>query len=372
LIAILVLHAGPAAVSALAAVSLGVGAVVALPLGPWVELRRKRRVMIGMDLVRFAALLTVPLAYALGTLTFAQLLLVSVVVGAADIAFKAASGAFLKSLVPREGLLLASARLESTMWTATALGPPVGGAAIGVLGPVTTVIANAVSFLVSALGLRAIGSGELRPERRAERARFGDLLEGWRFIFADRTLRGLFFNTVLVNALLLATAPLLAVLMLGQLGFPPWEYGLAFAVPCLGGLVGSRMSRRLVARFGRRRVLLLSGALRACFPLWLAFIGPGVRGLALVMATEGALIVSIGVFNPVYAAFRLERTGHERVARVLSAWSISSNATTAVLTALGGALAAATSPRAALAVAGTLLLATPLLLPRKSAKNALE
>ena len=63
---------------------------MAVPLGPWVEFRRKRPVMIAMDLIRFAALLTVPAAYALGWLGFAQLLIVSVVVGAADIAFKAA------------------------------------------------------------------------------------------------------------------------------------------------------------------------------------------------------------------------------------------------------------------------------------------
>ena len=42
LIAILVLHAGPAEVSVLAAAGLAAGAAVALPLGPWVEFRRKR------------------------------------------------------------------------------------------------------------------------------------------------------------------------------------------------------------------------------------------------------------------------------------------------------------------------------------------
>ena len=41
-----------------------------------------------------------------------QLLVVSIVVAAADIAFKAASGAYLKSLVPREQLLMANARFE--------------------------------------------------------------------------------------------------------------------------------------------------------------------------------------------------------------------------------------------------------------------
>src|SRR3954470_7184113 len=62
LIAILVLHSGPGQVSLLAAAGLAVGALVAVPLGPWVEFRRKRRVMIAMDLVRFCALLSVPAA----------------------------------------------------------------------------------------------------------------------------------------------------------------------------------------------------------------------------------------------------------------------------------------------------------------------
>src|SRR5256714_2372734 len=90
LVAIIVLHAGPAQVSLLAAAGLAVGAAVAVPLGPWVEFRRKRPVMIAMDLTRFAALISIPAAFALGWLTFAQLLVVSVIVAAADIAFKAA------------------------------------------------------------------------------------------------------------------------------------------------------------------------------------------------------------------------------------------------------------------------------------------
>jgi hypothetical protein len=65
-----VLHAGPAEVSVLAAAGLAVGAAVAVPLGPWVEFRRKRPVMIAMDLIRFAALMSVPAAYALGWLSF--------------------------------------------------------------------------------------------------------------------------------------------------------------------------------------------------------------------------------------------------------------------------------------------------------------
>jgi hypothetical protein len=114
LIAIIVLHSGPAEVSALAAAGRVVGAAVAVLLGPWVEFRRKRPVMVVTDLVRFAAVMSVPAAFALGWLSFAQLLIVSVIGAAADIAFKAASGAYLKALVHPEDLLVANSRFEST------------------------------------------------------------------------------------------------------------------------------------------------------------------------------------------------------------------------------------------------------------------
>ncbi len=165
LIAIVVLHASPAEVSALAAVGTAVGAAVAVPLGPWMEFRAKRPVMMAMDLSRFAAMASIPLAYAFGVLSFGQLLGVSVISGAADITFKAASGACLKSVVGPGDLLTANARMESTTWSSTVLGPPLGGAAIGLLGPVTTVLADAASYLLSALGIRAIGGQEPRPER---------------------------------------------------------------------------------------------------------------------------------------------------------------------------------------------------------------
>ncbi|MGE5131567.1 MAG: MFS transporter [Gemmatimonadota bacterium] len=373
IVAIRVLHATAAQVSLLAAAALAAGALIAVPLGPWVETRRKRPVMIAMDLLRFAAMLTVPAAYALGALTLAQLVAVSVVASAANVVFTAASGAYLKALVPAGNLLRASARFESTTWTATAAGPPLGGAAIGIFGPVTTVVANAVSFLLSALGIGAIGAGEPRPGSRdgvraddvpaAGAAAGGGVLAGWRHIFSHPQLRLLYFYNSLVGGLILATAPLLAVLMLGDLGFAPWQYGLAFGLPCAGGLAGSRAARRLAARYGQRRVMLASGTLSACWPVTLAFIQRGPGGLLLVIVAQSGLVTSLGVFNPIFAAYRLEQTGAALVTRTLSAWSVTKNITIAALTLAWGLLAAVTGPRAAIAAAGLLLLGTPLLLP---------
>ncbi|MFD5161188.1 MFS transporter [Streptomyces hawaiiensis] len=367
LIAVLALDAGPAQVSLLAAVGPAIGAAVSVPLGPWVEVRRKRPVMMATDLVRCAVLLSIPAAFALGRLSFGQLMLVSVAVAAADITFNAAAGAFLKDLLPRQDLLVANGRFEATTWTASMVGPPLGGAAISLFGPVATVVADAVSYLLSAFGIRAIGDAEKhRPRAEPTVTRAGDLLEGWRHILADPELRPLFFNTLLVNSLIMAASPPLLILMVDDLHFAPWQYALAFAVPCTGGLLGSRLAPGLVARHGRHRVLLAAGALRVCWPIGLAFTGPGTSGLALVMLVEFGLITCCAVYNPVLATHRLDRTPTGRVTRTLSAWSATSKATTATMTALWGVLAARTGPRTAIALAGVLLLATPLLLPRRT------
>ncbi|WP_405749296.1 MFS transporter [Streptomyces sp. NBC_00012] len=364
LISVLALHASPAEVSALSAAGPAVGALIALPLAPWVEFRRKRPVMIAMDLTRFAAMATIPVAYAFGWLSFIQLLVISAVVAAAKIVFNAASGAFLKALVRPDDLLVANARFESTNWSSIAVGPPLGGAAIGLFGPVTTVVVDALSYLLSALSIAAIRGREEAPQTTGRSpARASALLDGWRHIMGHPVLRALYLNQMLVAGLIMATEPLLAVLLLRQLGFPPWQYGLAFAAPCVGGLIGSRLARRVVARYGQHAVFRTVGTLRAIWLIGLAFVRPGIVGLITVIAVELAIIINMSLYTPVLATYRLEHTPKHLVARTLSAWSIGQQASIAVLTALAGLLADVTSPRAALTVAGLLILATPLLLP---------
>jgi MFS family permease len=367
LIAVQVLHSPAFAVSLLEAAGLAVAAVVAVPLGPWIEHRAKRPVMIGMDLIRFLAMASVPIAYLLGLLSYGQLLVVSVISGTASIVFTAASGAYLKHLVRGDHLLTANGRFEGTTWVTTAAGPPLGGALIGLLGPVVTVAADALSYLLSALGVLHIRGADVAVFRDpATRLRAADFLAGWRFIFHDRVMRRLFLNQMTVNGLIMATGPLLAVLLLSQYHFPAWQYGLAFGIPALGGFAGARLSACFVARYGRHRVMIVTGWLRSIFPLGLAFTRPGVPGLLTVIIVEGLLIVCMGVFNPISATERLQRAPADHAAQVLSAWSISSKLAQATLMVIWGVIATLTSPLTAITISGILLLGTPLLLPRQA------
>jgi MFS family permease len=242
--------------------------------------------------------------------------------------------------------------------------PPTGrAAAIGVFGPVVTIAGDAISYLLSALGISAIGGGEPRPAAAtAARMRMADLLDGWRHILSHPSLRLLLFNANLCNGFIMGTEPLIALLMLRQLDFSPWQYSFAFAAPCIGGFIGARSAAPLAERFGRHRVMVVSGALRSCWILGWAFVQPGFPGLALAIAVQFGLVTSCGVMIPVYSAYRLEQTPKELAAHTLSSWSVSSNLTIAALTVGLGLLASAVGVRTAIAVAGTAMLATPLLL----------
>lgn len=365
LIAISVLHSSVASVAVLSSASLVVGALVAIPTGPWIETRRKRPVMIAMDLLRFVAMASIPVAYWLGWLTYVQLLLVAIAVAAAKIGFATASGAYLKSVVVRDELLMANSRFESTTWSSIAIGPPLGGAAIGLFGYTTTVVADAVSYLLSALSITAIGGHEPAPSGDvAKKVTWRDLTDSWHYLLSHPQLRPLFLNRLAVGGLIMAPEPLLAVLMLRDLHFAPWQYGLAFAVPCVGGFVGSRLAGPTVAKYGEHKVMWLAAAGAVLWPIGLAFTPAGIAGLLLVIVLQFGVIIAMSLFNPVVATFRLKHIEHGRLSRTLSAWQISSSLTTALLTIIWGVLATVTSTRIAIGLAGLLLLGTPMLLSR--------
>ena len=371
LIATVVLHAPVAQVSLLSALAGLAGAALAVPLGPWIEFRRKRPVMIGADLLRFAALGSVPVGAALGVLSYAQLCLVAVAQAVGAIVFTAASGSHLKSLVPADRRGDATSRFEATMWTTYTAGPPLGGVLIGWLGATVSVAVDAVTFLLSALGVRRLRTPEPPPPARHPAPRWRSVTAGWAYILGHRELRALWLNSLVFGGCVMATAPLLAVLMLRELGFAPWQYGVALGVPCVGGILGATLVRPFQRRHGRRAALLTFGTLRALCLGTLAVAPAGPAGLVIITAGQFALLVCVGAFNPTFAEYRMTVTTDDHMSRVLAAWSVSQRVAQPVMIAAGGAVAAVAGTRWALAVlAITLLTSIPLLPWRRSGGQA--
>jgi MFS family permease len=365
LVAVLVLHVSEFQVSLLAALAGLAAGVLALPAGPWIEFRRKRPVMIGADLARAAVLFSVPLAAAAGVLSYAQLCVVAVVQSAGVVVFNAASGAHLKALVGPEHRATANGRFEATFWTAYSAGPPLGGTLTSLFGVGWTLAADGVSFLLSAAGVRGIRAPEPPPPGRGPRktSKLSEIADGWRYIARHRGLRMLFINSQIFGSAMMAASPLLAVLMLGELHMEPWEYGLAWGLPCIGGVLGALALKPLNRRLGDRTVLLTAGVGRALFLPLLAAIPAGAGGVLMVIGVEFLALFATGVLNPAFATYRMTETDDRYLARVLACWSISSRTAQPIGILLGGALAAVAGVRLSLLVCGLIVVASGALLP---------
>jgi MFS family permease len=134
LVAVLGLRASPLQVGVLTAAGTISFAVLALPAGVWVDRLPRRPVLVGADLVRGAALLTVPVAAALHRLTLVQLAVVALAGGVARVLFDVAYPSYLPTLVDRERLVQGNAYLESSRSATQLTGPGLGGWLVELVG----------------------------------------------------------------------------------------------------------------------------------------------------------------------------------------------------------------------------------------------
>jgi hypothetical protein len=220
LVAILVVHASDWQVSLLAVLGGLAGVAVTVPLGPWIEFHRKRPVMISADLLRFAGLASVPITAWFGRLGFAQLCAVAVVLTAATIVSTAASNPYLKALTPVAARVRVNSQLETTTWTASTLGPPVGGLLVSATSPITSMLIDAISYLLAAGGWRRIRRPEPPPPHPGTTRRWwADMIGGWQHIGAHPVLLRLIGNAMLFGRCIMASTPLIAVYLLRDLQF---------------------------------------------------------------------------------------------------------------------------------------------------------
>lgn len=364
LVAVTVLGASTLELSVLAAVSAVAVAAFAFPLGTFVEFRRKRPLMIAADVIRFAAILSIPAAALLGLLTFTQLCAVAVLNAVCQIAFASASQAHLRALVATDQLVDANGRLESTTWASLTVGRSLGGALIAAVTAAGALVLDACSFLVSAFAISRIRTPEPEPpQREPADPKLKLVLGGLDFVRRDPPLRRILLNWIAFAGASGMAFPISTAFYLNDLAFTAWEYGLLMGVPSIGGFFGTRLVRRAVARFGPIRTLWITGVLRGPWYLMIAFAMPGTAGLVLCGLAFGALLFFSSIANSAMTAYRQIRTPDDLQARVATLWSFATTASQPVFLLVGGAVATVIGNQAALVVAAAVMSLAVLLLP---------
>jgi MFS family permease len=300
LLAATVLGATPWEMGVLTAAETAAFLLVGLPAGALLDRVRRRPVMVAADVVRAALLLTVPVAWWLGVLTFAQLVVVALLAGVATVFFDVGYQSILPSVVGRAGLVEGNGKLESTRAAAHAAGPALGGGLVQLAGAANALLADAVSFLASAAALARMAPEPAPAPREPAGGGFGsDVREGLAFVVRHPLLRPIVLCTGTANLFGGVLAAVSVLYLVQELGLPAGGVGLVLAAGSAGGLVGALTAGAWIRRFGQGRVLV--GALLVTGPPVLLLPVPGVAPFA---AAYAAVLYGGVVYNVAQVSFR--------------------------------------------------------------------
>ncbi|GLW57066.1 MFS transporter [Kitasatospora phosalacinea] len=363
LTAVSVLHASGFQVGLVTAAGYVAWLVIGLPAGVLVQRLPLRGTQIAMDLLRAAAIASVPLAAAFGVLGLPHLVAAALLLSFASVVFDVGNATFLPSVVPPEQLTARNSLTSATHSVNQLAGPSLGGLLVQLLGAAAALVVDAVSFLCSAALLRTLprASAE-RPAPAADRPSFGaQIREGWRYATRHPVVGPCLAEATCINFVCGALMAVVPVFLVRTLHAPAGLVGLLMAAEGVGSLVGAAFTPRLAARFGTARTLVLGslfGVLAA--PLMpLAGGGPGLLLFALGNAGFGASVVVLSILTRTH---RQTTTPAALLPRVMATVRFVSWGAIPV-----GALAAGTAvslwgARTALALACALTVLSPVLL----------
>ncbi|BDZ65812.1 MFS transporter [Agromyces mangrovi Wang et al. 2018] len=316
-LAIVVLGASEFEVGLLNAATTAAFLVVGLPAGAWIDRMRKRRVMIVADLVRAAALATIPLLWMLDRLEMWHAYLVALVIGTATVFFDVSYQSVIPVLVRRARIGEANAKLEATAQVARIGGPAIGGGLLAIVSAPFVIAATAVTYLVSFLFLLGIREHETPRLRTPGVGLVGEIREGLSFVWHHRLIRRITLNTALANLFGTISMTLMSLLVLRELGLTPAVLGLVLSIGSVGGLLGAVATPWITRLVGEGTVIPLSTVLfglSAC----LVPLSAAVPALAvpLLIVAEFGFSFSVLVYNIAQVSFRQRVTPHHLLGRM--------------------------------------------------------
>ncbi|MCH0543119.1 MFS transporter [Streptomyces sp. MUM 203J] len=362
LVAVLRLEASAFEVGLLTTAETAAFLLIGLPAGAWVDRMRRLPLLIRADLVRAAAVGSVPAAGLAGVLTMAQLYAVALVTGIATVFFDVAHQSFLPRVLDREQLVAGNGALETVRSSAQVAGPGLGGGLVQLLGAPLAVAADALSYVASAWFLSRIRVPEPQPGPAPDTSLRAQVAEGLAFVLRQPVLRMIALATAVAN---LFTAMLLAVqtvFLIRVLGLPPGVLGLMFSAEAVGGLAGALCAGALARRLGQARAIWLSPLVTGPFALLWPLAGPGLAAVWFALASAVVFFGGV-VYNVAQVSFRQTLCPDALLGRMNATMRFMVWGTLPLGGLAGGAVAEAAGPRTALWVcaAGLLLVPLPLL-----------
>jgi len=291
LTAVLALHAGPAQMGVVTTAYLVPNLLFSLHAGVLVDqLGKRRQTMLLADLGRGLLTLTIPVAYALGDLTWAQLYVVAFLLGTLSVAFMVSSGSLFQTIVAREDYVSASSLLNGTRGGSFLVGNSLGGVLVQLLRGPYALAADGASFLWSALCLGRIDAEEPPGTGRGS----GGIWAGMQWIWGNAIIRAELLGVATLNLFNFMFFALFLLYATRSLHVHPAALGVVLGVAAVGTLGASVFAGAVARRIGLGPAFILG-----CFlfpaPLILVPAAAGPHWLILGFLFVAELLSGVGL-----------------------------------------------------------------------------
>ncbi|HEX8220831.1 MAG TPA: MFS transporter [Chloroflexia bacterium] len=351
LTAALVLHAEPGEMGVLQAAGFAPFLLLTLFAGVWVDRNRRRPILVLTNAGRAVLLALVPLSALFGWLSMAQLYIIALLVGSLTVFFELAYQSYLPTLVGKDELVEGNSKLQTSASVSSIGGPGIAGLLLEVLSAPFALLADAISFLVSAYMLLRIRKVEPEPRRHHERGSFRrEVREGISIVFKNPYLRVFALEAASYNFFWNLMEAVYILYAVRELGASPLVIGLVFSLGSIGSLVGALVAARWANRFGIGRAITGTMALSCLSTFLIPLAGDGALGPWLVGASffMGGLGVTVSVIHVV--SLRQTVTPGHLLGRMNGSYRFITWGVIPVGALLGGYLGEVLGLRAALAV----------------------
>jgi len=266
--------------------------LLSLFAGVWVDRLRRKPILIVADIGRAVLLGSIPLAAVLGVLAMPQLYLVAALSGALTLVFGVAYTACMPGLVSSSRLMEANARLELSRSAAHAGGPGLAGALVQAFSATAAILADAISFAVSAVCVWWIRMPEPAPRPTHGRPMWPDIVEGLQVVIRDPILRATTLASMTWNLFSGGLLDAIYVLYLSrELHLAPGQVATLFVTSGLAGVVGALVWPRLARRLGIGPSLIVADTLSVLGTLYIPFVSGAPEHVVLLL---GGVSLTIG------------------------------------------------------------------------------
>ncbi|GGW75520.1 MFS transporter [Streptomyces caelestis] len=259
LAAVTVLDATVLETTLLAATGQVAWLVLGLPAGVIVQRYPLRGLQVTLDLVRLAAIGSIPVAWWAGHLTFPHLLVVALVTGMATVLFDIGNSTFLPAIIDKRELNARNSLMSGTHAVIQTGGPSVSGLLVQLAGPVGVLAIDAVSYLASAVTLRTLP--ERRPQAQPHAKATQLIRQGWNYVIRHPVMRPCMVWATIMNFVTAALLALTPLYLVREVGVSASIVGAVIAMDGVGALIGSAFATRLSRRVGTARAIIVAGVI---------------------------------------------------------------------------------------------------------------